>query len=391
MGIPPRRLAVIVAGATIGVVAASITAFAVWSSRQAPRVALHPATSVSPTPSTSFDPGNGFGVIPSSPSASPTASIEPTAVPEASIASTPPQTAGAGPPLPASSTPNPNQAMIGADVDGRPILASTESWPGRDTTSMTTTWKWNGARWNAVRSDLPVGIGGAMVYESHLRKIVQLAGGITGIPYTMWGYDSTGWAQIQVTVPSPGLDIALLSWDPPRHQLVALVAETTERSSTWTFDGVTWTKAATAVNPPARRRGGMAYDNNTSSVVLYGGDRIVAGSGPQLNDTWTWDGTTWTEKHPATTPGGCEAQLAYDAAASQMALLCQGQSSGVTMWSWTSGTWARQHPNVVPLESYSLYMTYDAVRGELVYFGQPKGSPGSQTWTYANGQWKRVT
>ena len=281
--------------------------------------------------------------------------------------------------------------MIGADVDGRPILASVESWPGRGTTAMTATWKWDGARWKAIRSDLPVDIGSALVYESHLRKVVQLSGGITGIPYGMWGWDSVGWARAQVAVPPPGKEMALLSWDPPRHQLVALIPETYETSSTWTFDGVTWTRAATAINPPARRLAGMAYDNNTSSVVLYGGDHIVGGSGPQLNDTWTWDGTTWTEKHPATTPGGCAAQLAYDAATSQIMLLCQGPSTGVTMWSWTGTTWTQLHPNVVPPESYTLYMTYDAVRGELVYFGQPKGGPSSQTWTYANGQWQRDT
>lgn len=282
--------------------------------------------------------------------------------------------------------------MIGPDVDGRPILASVEIWPGRSTTAMTTTWKWDGARWNPLRSDPPVAIGSALVYESHLRKVVEIAGGMTGIPYTMWGWDSTGWTELHpATLPSSGFDTALLSWDPPRHQLLALIPETVDTSSTWTFDGVTWTKVATAVNPPARRGAGMAYDNNTSSVVLYGGNRIVGGSGPRWDDTWTWDGTRWTERHPSTTPGGCESQLAYDAATSQTLMLCQGQATGDTMWSWTGATWTQLHPTVVPLESYVLYLTYDAVRGELVYFGQPHGAPSAQTWTYANGQWRRAT
>jgi hypothetical protein len=42
---------------------------------------------------------------------------------------------------------------------------------------------------------------------------------------------------------------------------------------------------------------GMAYDAAHGEVVLFGG----AGEGV-LNDTWIWDGTTWTEQHPSTVP-----------------------------------------------------------------------------------------
>jgi hypothetical protein len=283
--------------------------------------------------------------------------------------------------------------MLGMDLDGRPILASVESWPGRDTTAMTTTWKWDGSRWNAVRSDLPVGIGSAIVYESHLRKMVELAGGNTGMPYTMWGWDSSGWAELHpATVPSPGYDIALLSWDPPRHQLVAVVPETFNTSSTWTFDGVTWMRSPTAINPPARRQAGMAYDPNTSRVVLYGGLPIAAGVPTPRNDTWTWDGTGWTEQHPETTPGGRGADLAYDAATSQMMLLTQGLSGDLTMWFWTGTTWTQLHPSTIPPAPRGHLMTYDAVRGELVFFTTLEFSPGTEhTWTYANGSWKEAS
>jgi hypothetical protein len=41
----------------------------------------------------------------------------------------------------------------------------------------------------------------------------------------------------------------------------------------------------------------MAYDAARGEVVLFGG-----WDGTLLGDTWTWDGTTWTEEHPAISP-----------------------------------------------------------------------------------------
>jgi hypothetical protein len=37
----------------------------------------------------------------------------------------------------------------------------------------------------------------------------------------------------------------------------------------------------------------MAYDAATRTVVLFGG---LGAEDKPLNDTWTWDGSTWTEQ-----------------------------------------------------------------------------------------------
>src|ERR1700690_1136285 len=42
----------------------------------------------------------------------------------------------------------------------------------------------------------------------------------------------------------------------------------------------------------------MTYDAATGTVVLFGG----LGGKRYLGDTWTWDGTTWTQQHPAAHP-----------------------------------------------------------------------------------------
>jgi hypothetical protein len=53
---------------------------------------------------------------------------------------------------------------------------------------------------------------------------------------------------------------------------------------TWTWDGSTWTRQASAVSPPARRSAAMADDAATGNVVLFGGSDCCG----QLDSTWTW-------------------------------------------------------------------------------------------------------
>jgi hypothetical protein len=36
---------------------------------------------------------------------------------------------------------------------------------------------------------------------------------------------------------------------------------------------------------------------------LFGGSTLLTTSGGCLGDTWVWNGTTWTQLHPAASPG----------------------------------------------------------------------------------------
>ena len=55
----------------------------------------------------------------------------------------------------------------------------------------------------------------------------------------------------------------------------------------------------------------MAGDVARASVLLFGG----SGAHGALDDTWTWDGTTWTEQQPAARPPPrADPALAFDSA-----------------------------------------------------------------------------
>ena len=63
----------------------------------------------------------------------------------------------------------------------------------------------------------------------------------------------------------------------------------------------------------------MAYDSGTGQLVLFGG--IPDGSGTYLNDTWTWNGTTWTQHNPAASPPARSgASMDFDSGSGQLVL-----------------------------------------------------------------------
>jgi hypothetical protein len=68
----------------------------------------------------------------------------------------------------------------------------------------------------------------------------------------------------------------------------------------------------------------MAYDPAIAQVVHFGG----ISNGGRLNDTWTWNGTTWTRQSPADFPSArTNAPMAYDSGTGQFVLV-GGYGSG---------------------------------------------------------------
>jgi hypothetical protein len=142
-------------------------------------------------------------------------------------------------------------------------------------------------------------------------------------------------------------------------------------ADTWTWNGATWTEQHPAVSPPARAKAGMTYDAAARTIVLFGGDGGRGLGDHPLNDTWTWNGTTWTEQHPAVSPaaryGGT---MAYDAATRNVVLF-GGENSNLLAdtWTWNGVTWTEQHPAVSPAPRFAEAMAYDATAHTGVIFG----------------------
>jgi hypothetical protein len=73
-------------------------------------------------------------------------------------------------------------------------------------------------------------------------------------------------------------------------------------------------------------------------VVLFGG---FDSSGSPAGGTWTWDGSTWTQQHPATSPPNkAAAPMAYDAATGTAVMFGGVSSDDLSVvgdtWTWGS-------------------------------------------------------
>lgn len=82
-----------------------------------------------------------------------------------------------------------------------------------------------------------------------------------------------------------------MAYDPTDHSLV-LFGGTNQGQplqDTWRWDGTTWSAVATSAAPPPRTFSSLGYDAGAGSVVLFGGQ----GNGGPLGDTWLWRGGRW--------------------------------------------------------------------------------------------------
>jgi len=108
-------------------------------------------------------------------------------------------------------------------------------------------------------------------------------------------------------------------------------------ADTWTWDGTDWTELSPAHHPPARTFARAA--EAAGAVLVFGG---FTRSG-ELNDTWSWDGTDWTELQPSPAPLGRGSGSM--ASVPGGALLFGGLTSDYSMsfsdtWLWNGTSWA---------------------------------------------------
>ena len=207
-----------------------------------------------------------------------------------------------------------------------------------------------------------------------------------------WEWDGQAWAQRTppAAPTNPVLADFKVVYNSTRQRVVmfwaSLDAAAQHQSQTWEYDGQTWTRMNPAMSPPVRTGFALAYDSTRDRVVLFGGIRyhLVAGRyqpGPDYDDTWEWDGNTWTQATPAISPRGRNGHaMAYDAAR-QKVVLFSGHDEGPPIgdtWTWDGATWSLVATPVSPQGRYNHRMAYDSVRQRVVMHG-------GQTWADFGG------
>ncbi len=179
--------------------------------------------------------------------------------------------------------------------------------------------------------------GVAMAYDASTQQIVMFGGRLGNASLGDTWIMTNGWGASTELGPAARA-FAAVAYDSARHRVVLFGGELQNGLSfptfplsyygdTWEWDGAHWLQAASAdaPHPSARSHHSMAYDPVRKRVVLFGGATSREGGGSAaMNDTWEWDGTTWTQitSADATAPSGRkDAALGYDPTAGKMVLL----------------------------------------------------------------------
>lgn len=280
------------------------------------------------------------------------------------------------------------------------------------------TWAWDGTAWTKLNTPTapPVRYIAGMAYHAAAQRMV-LVGGLDnrGNRSDVWVLNGTTWVRDEAAGARLGERFGpSMTYDPVRQRVVLFGGKYSPgpkipSEGTWTWDGSRWDLLPFAPTPtfqdgsqgPATRRiANMVYDENRHQVVLTGGyyDDYSTGYG-MVNDTWSWDGTTWTERVPRSRKAF---GLAHDVARGELVLFggsdtdrfggsAGTQVLGDTLVLRNGGKWVHKKQLNGPGPRTGAMMVYDAARREVVLFG---GSPDqgrliNETWIWNGIEWKQ--
>jgi hypothetical protein len=197
----------------------------------------------------------------------------------------------------------------------------------------------------------------------------------------------------------PPREDAGMTYDAARQNVVLFGgdrdATTTLLSDTWTWDGLSWTEHHPITSPSPRSRMAMTYDEAHNLVVLFGGtDRYLTVPGStNRSDTWTWDGMTWTEQHPSVAPTLGEAAMTFDEARRVTVLFGHRPQGGAPeTWVWDGARWQQKHPTRSPSGRLGASLAYNWKTYDVVLFGGFNQQEGelSDTWTWDGENWSQA-
>ena len=263
------------------------------------------------------------------------------------------------------------------------------------------TWQWDGAVWTAHQGPAPSARSGHVIAFDATHGATWLFGGRLAddsVNDETWEWWMGGWVQPTYAHHPSARTNAAVAFDPVRGKLVLFGGQDGSGAAladTWELDGSDWTQRTPTTSPPARFLHGMAFDTSRGKAVLFGGQTGVGISAAALADTWEWDGTNWTQRAPATSPPGLSGLgMIYDAARGTTMIYggCKLVSGACTVsddtWSWDGTTWTQLAPAVRPPGRVAHAMTYDTTRGIVVMSGGSNGSSVYQdTWEWNGSNW----
>lgn len=206
------------------------------------------------------------------------------------------------------------------------------------------------------------------------------------------GTDELGWRLLQTPASPPARDQSSVAYHVGTQRTVLFSGHDygVPQDDTWVFDGETWTELELGARPPARYQAPMAYDPVRDELVLYGG----LASRTELGDTWVFDGARWKERRPAVSPPALAgASMAFDLERGEMVLfggdLDSGEPSAET-WVWDGSNWEQRLPATSPAAQANRAMAWSGWHHGIVLVGSNERGRKVRSLLWDGTTWRPV-
>ncbi|MFO1078301.1 MAG: hypothetical protein U1E73_11325 [Planctomycetota bacterium] len=253
------------------------------------------------------------------------------------------------------------------------------------------TWEWNGTQWNRRTFAPPLARHGhAMAYDRAQDRMFLYGGSNSrGDNGDLWVRTNGNWqlaiasALPSATHPGPLRDCRLVH-DEARGETLLMASDGTTFPF-WRFAGSQW-QAINVTVPSPRGDPGVVYDRARQRVLLFGGSGV-----PYRNDTWSWNGTAWTELFPVHVPPGRDNPgIAYDPLRDRVVMLGGLMTSGVInqVWEFDGTDWQAPASATQVTPTNLPRLCWDEARQVTTAFLVPT-SGAAQTWDWDGIDWRQ--
>ena len=267
---------------------------------------------------------------------------------------------------------------------------------------MNDTWSWDGKQWSALpaTTGLVARTQASMAYDATRHVIVMQGGFLADGAFVneTWTWNGTSWSLTNPgETPPAGGGRQPTTWDGPNGVVILfddtarsaywnLAAAGTELNQTWSWNGTSWKRLQVTGTPSGHGStpASIAYDSARRSTVFFGHVNGVP-------TTWTFDGSTWIQASTAG-PASLDFALAPDDANQVVVLFGEHGDT----WTWDGTAWTAKNPPHSPSPRQQEAMAYDSARHVVVLFGgATTDSTGrdvqlNDTWTWNGSDWTRV-
>lgn len=202
------------------------------------------------------------------------------------------------------------------------------------------------------------------------------------------------WTQVNPTVQPTARAGHAMAANPVADSILLFggVGGLSSYNQTWSYNGTNWTQLFPANSPPYRFYTGLVYDLTRGVYVMYGGNATYTSQGN--NQTWEFDGTTWTQRFPATNPGNLGGHaMVYDGPRQRVVLYGGIRTVGPIVdsdetWEYDGTDWVNRNPATNPGRLEHLSMCYHLAAAKTILFGGVNANPSvtvpynDKTWAY---------